>query len=229
MRKSIYLFLALFLGLLAWIGTNQILIAGIFFGLVSLDGFFYLDKRFEHYGIRNQKRHECFQFINSFIIALSVKKTLGSAYQTVVSQSSGPIADELTSNQHLNTNEALETMMSYFVTPSYGLFLNVVRLYEEQGGDILIMGEFLIHEVRREEEKLTLTEIMVRQKMVNFIILWIMTLVILVFCRFGISSFYEQMLGNSLFIGMIILFMVFLMASFHVFFQMIFKKEKNLV
>ncbi len=229
MRRILLLSFSLILGVMAWVGTDHLWISLGFVAVSLLDCFFYWDPKFERRETTNLKKHECFQFVNSFIIALSVKKTLGNAYQTIVQQTTGGLADELRGNQHLNTSEALECLMSYFGTPSYALFLNIIRLYEQQGGDILLMGEFLVHEVRREEEKLTLTEVMVRRKLTNFVVLWMMTLVILLFCRFGISSFYHQMLGNPIFILMMVVFLGFLLVSFHVFFQLMIKKEKSQV
>lgn len=219
--------LSLVMGAMAWVGTDNLWIAGAFFLLTAGYGAFYLNKAFQRHHEKVRKRHECFQFINSFIIALSVKKTLGSAFQTVESQTSGPLLSEMHAIDHMDTASALDFLLQYFNSPTYGLFLNVIHLYADQGGDILVMGEFLVNEIRRAEEKLTLSESMAVHKLVNFAVLWLMTLVILLFCRFGISGFYHQMLENNLFVLMICFFLFFLLFSFHVFFQRYLGKENK--
>ncbi len=222
--------LALFglaMGVMAWIGTDNLWIACAFVLLTAGYGFFYVNKAFENHHNDVRKRHECFQFINSFIIALSVKKTLGNAYQTVESQTSGPLLTEMQAIAHMDTASALDFLSQYFASSTYGLFLNVIHLYADQGGDILVMGEFLVNEIRRSEEKLTLTEAMALRKLVNFAVLWLMTLVILVFCRFGISGFYHQMLQNRLFVLLIVFFLLFLLFSFHVFFGLYLHSESE--
>lgn len=218
---------ALCMGVMAWVGTNNFWIALAFLGMTLGDAFFFLNKAIAKHTLMVHKKHECFQFVNSFIIALSVKKTLGNAYQTVVSQTSGPLLAEMNAIKHLTSNEALEYLLTYFESPSYGLFLNVIHLYEDQGGDILVMGEFLVNEIRRDEEKLTITEKMGQRKLMNFIVLWLMTLVILVFCRFGISGFYQQMLENQVFVWMIVFFLFFLLFSVHVFLDLFLKQGKR--
>ncbi len=219
--------LSLVLGVMAWVGTDNLFIAAAFFLVTAGYCAFYLNKAFAKHQETVRKKHECFQFINSFIISLSVKKTLGSAYQTVESQTSGPLLTEMQAIAHMDTSSALDFLLQYFNSPTYGLFLNIIHLYVDQGGDILVMGEFLVNEIRRAEEKLTLTETMALRKLVNFAVLWLMTLIILIFCRFGISGFYHQMLQSRLFLVLICFFLLFLLFSFHVFFSRYLGEEKK--
>ena len=227
MNAMTMVLLSLVMGIMAWVGTDNLFLSAVFFLLSAGYCLFYLNKAFSKHREKVQKKHECFQFINSFIIALSVKKTLGNAYQTVESQTSGTLLAEMKAIAHMDTSSALDFLLQYFNSSTYGLFLNVIHLYTDQGGDILVMGEFLVNEIRRAEEKLTLSETMALRKLVNFAVLWLMTLIILVFCRFGISGFYHQMLQNRLFLVLICFFLLFLLFSFHVFFQRYLGEEKK--
>lgn len=215
MRILLYSIIALIVGAIAWAGTDSWLLSGIIAAIIFLYLFFYVDKMLESHRKSIKKRHECYQFINSFIIAISVKKTVGAALETITAQFSGALNEELRSVEHLDSLDTLTYLNKYFSLPLYDLFLKIINLYLEQGRDVLQMSELLIYEARRMEENINILEIMGKRKVANFSILWIMTGVIILFCRFGIRAFYLQMLGSPLFLSILVGFFLFAILSFH--------------
>jgi len=215
MNTIIYSVIALVIGGIAWAGTDSWLLSGTIAGIVLLYLLFYVDKTLKNHRQNIKKRHECYQFINSFIIAISVKKTVGAALETITDQFKGALKEELNSVDHLDSLDTVTYLNKYFSLPLYDLFLKIITLYLEQGRDILQMSELLIYEARRMEENINVLDIMGKRKAINFAILWIMTGVIILFCRFGIKAFYLQMLGSPLFLSILVGFFLFALLSFH--------------
>lgn len=215
MNKVLYCVIALIIGGIAWAGTDSWLLSGIIAMVVLVYLLFYVEKILKKHRQDIKKRHECYQFINSFIIAISVKKTVGAALETISDQFNGTFKEELQSVEHLDSLDTITYLNKYFALPLYDLFLKIINLYLEQGRDILQMSELLIYEARRMEENINVLDIMGKRKAINFAILWIMTAVIILFCRFGIRAFYIQMLSSPLFLSILVGFFVFAILSFH--------------
>ncbi|MCX5775675.1 MAG: hypothetical protein NTV44_04880 [Firmicutes bacterium] len=215
MKTLLYSIIAVMIGAIAWAGTDSWFISGIISAIIFAYLFFYVDKILSSHRIHIKKRHECYQFINSFIIAISVKKTVGAALETITDQFGGALKEELQSVEHLDSLDTLTYLNKYFSLPLYDLFLKIINLYLEQGRDILLMSELLIYEARRMEENINVLDVMGKRKALNFSILWIMTAIIILFCRFGIRAFYLQMLNSPLFLSILVGFFLFALLSFH--------------
>jgi len=165
---------------------------------------------------KNQQKihryHQCFQFINTFIISLNVKGSLSAAIQ-----SSYEIADDSTkeiidSIKELSEEEKLTYLIKYFKFDLYRLFVDMVNLWNEQGGDIIKMSRYLIEQVRLKEEYVLSCQRLNRSKTVEFVVLWAIALIILAALRFALSQFFmriSQTLFYQVAVVVIILFALF--------------------
>ena len=90
--------------------------------------------------------------------------------------------------------------------------LDLINIYQEEGGDILEMSHYLLEETRQVEEYISTSKSITKKRMVEFAILWLLTLGIMIFLRFALSQFFVT-ISNQLFypigIGMICLFCLF--------------------
>ena len=93
----------------------------------------------------------------------------------------------------------------------YRLFVDTINLWNEEGGDILKMSQYLINQVRLKEQYLITCETIHRQKTIEFIVLWAISLAILTLLRFALSQFFErirQTIFYQIAVGVIILFVL---------------------
>ena len=192
-----------------WISTSVVLL------VTGLYLFLYAYPKVKKVLKRNELFHSCYTFINSFIISLSTNSSLLSALDSTkltMDKEYVTIIDGLT---NLNEMERIDYLKRYYEFDIYYLFLSVVEIFVEQGGDILTLSYYLIEESRRNEDYLIKCENISRRKIVEFSLLWIFTLLIIIILRFSLNTFYHQITNLLLFQFAIVLLFMLLVASIH--------------
>lgn len=212
-----FIFIGILLGFLCFLTTNSILFAALTIVLFVADYFMLMRKRFKNYFQLIERVHTSYHFINSFIISLSVKDSLEDAYQNGIrleNKTLKTVTDEL---NDLTVVERVKFLRDYFQLSIYKMFLNVLDIYQDQGGNILNMADNLMRECTRTEKALTDTLSIGYKHLTEFIILWLMSLGILIFMKFSIKDFYDMMLTNNIMVPLIFGFFVIIIFSTNLF------------
>ena len=192
-----------------WISTAVVLLA------TALYLFLYAYPKVKKLLKRNEMFHSCYTFINSFIITLSTNSSLLNALEStklVMDKEYVTVIDGLT---NLTEMERIDYLKKYFEFDIYYLFLSVLEIYIEQGGDILTLSYYLIEESRRNEDYLIKCENISRRKIIEFSMLWVFTLLIIIILRFSLNSFYYQITNFLLFQFAIVILFMLVIASIH--------------
>lgn len=161
--------------------------------------------------------HCCYHFINSFIVTMSVKESLDDAYESGIRLENKEFNEETANLESMPIYDRIVYLRKYFNLAVYKMFINVLDLYQDQGGNILNISDALMRETTRTEKALADSVSTGEKHLFEFIILWSLTFLILVFLRFGISEFYMVMLSSPLFMALLVFFFVLLLISIHVF------------
>lgn len=168
---------------------------------------------------QNRKRHECYQLVNAFIVSLSVSKSLERSYQLAIGDLGAEAKKLNGSVSELSAMEKIEYFSSYFNSGIYDMFVAIVGIYCEQGGDVLSLSSGLLAELTRIEET-ELSLIARNQKnLVEFCALWAMSLAIVLFIRFGLSSFYGYLKGSVAYLLSLVAFFLLMGVSFVCYFS----------
>lgn len=167
----------------------------------------------KQYSRRHKVRRECYQFINSFIVATSVTESIDASYQAAITGASGEYKSLLDSLVAMPIRERVEYLASYFDSSLYKMFLSVYKLYEERGGDILDLSSELLEEATRVEEAGEEEKKNSSYSLLQYGLLWLISLGIVVFLRFGLANFYDQLINSMLFIVSIGVYFAFLLGS----------------
>ena len=208
---------SLVVSFLCYLTTYNIFYSLIIFVLYLLDYFILLRKKMVEYEDEIERVHICYHFVNSFIITLSVKDSLDDAYLNATRVKGKKFSEMVNGTQNIPVVDRLKYLSDYFDLAIYKMFLNVFDLYQDQGGNILIMSENLIRECTRTEKTLSETVAIGYKHLIEFIVLWGLSILILVFMRFSIADFYLKMLNNTVVGLMVMLFFVISIASIHLF------------
>ena len=174
-------------------------------------------KKFIHYFSLIERVHTSYHFINSFVISLSVKDSLEDAYQSGIRINNSRLNDETNALTEMPVIERVKYLADYFNLSIYKMFLNVLDLYQDQGGNILNMADNLLRECTRTEKTLSDTRSIGCKHLTEFIILWLMSFAILLFMRFSIQDFYLMMLKNQFIGPMIFMFFLICVVSINLF------------
>ena len=160
--------------------------------------------------------HECYQFINSFVISLNVKGSLSSAMESAYNTADSGTREIIDSIKELSEEEKLSYLIKYFKFDLYRLFVDTVSLWNEQGGDIIRMSRHLIEQVRLKEEYLLSCQSINKSKSVEFIVLWSIALMILAALRFALSQFFERISQTTFYQIAVVVTMLFALVSIYI-------------
>lgn len=209
----IFFILGLFSGGLSYLASNH-LITSLLIGLfIFLYGVIFLKKKIQLSFQNYFKAEQCFYFINSFLISLSMQNSMLDAYQSSLLNVKEPLKTEILKIEHLTVEEKIQFLNEYFAFDIYQMFLNILDVYVNQGGDILLMSELLLKEINRLQQHLLTHSSSILNKTIELVILWAITFGIIIFLRFGLSFFYESLLNDKISIFMVVaLFSIFLFS-----------------
>lgn len=212
-----YILLSLMIALTGYISTNIIYVSIAIFVVYNLYYFVLIRKKIRRYYDRIERIHSCYHFINSFVITLSVKDSFEEAYTNGLRLENKNLEEEVSQIENMPIIDRLKYLRRYFNLGMYRMFTNVIGLYQDQGGNILTLSDGLLRECTRVEKSLSESVAIGRKHLVEFVILWFLSFLILVFLRFSLSQFYTQMISSMMIIGMICGFYVLCLASTHLF------------
>ena len=160
--------------------------------------------------------HQCFQFINSYLISLNVKGSLNAAMESSYETADEGTKEIIDSIKELSEQEKLSYLTKYFKFDLYHLFVDTVSLWSEQGGDILKMSHHLVDQVRLKEEYLLTCESLNKSKNVEFVVLWAIALVILAALRFALSQFFDRISKTIIYQVAVVVVILFALLSIYI-------------
>lgn len=228
MKSKLLIFsvaLSLFFGSLAFLVAWNFYIALAVFVLFFLTFDFLISPLIEAYAAKERKRHEAYRFVNGFLITLSVTLSPENAYASATGEAKGELSELVSRLSSSSVDERLEYLKGYFLESYYAMFVSVFHLYEEQGGDVLSLSESLLKETARKEEEGDALQKESIRKLVEFVSLWLLSVVIIVFVRICLRTFYGSLVRNPLYLGCLGLYFLIAIVSF-VLFTSVFTAEK---
>jgi len=214
MSKILYIVPAL-AAVFIWFCAENIYIT-VSLGLLYAFYFAYwLPRRLRRFYRRERDFRQCYQFINGFVIAMSVKKTPNAALESLMGQLPDELRSEINNLNTIDTTAVLDHLKIRFPFPSYEMFLTIIDLYVNQGGSILEMTKLLLTTLREQENGYRHKMLIARRKLTNYVILWLMTAIVLLMARFGVSDLYKTMAQNPLFLAGIGSYFAFALYAVH--------------
>ena len=209
------LFISLLISVVSYIALENIIISGGILIVYIIFSLLIISPMLKKHAIKIRKFHECYHFINNYVISLSIKKSIAGALESTVNSMPTQFIDIYEGLENMGNIDKLNYLSSYFSFHAYQLFLQILAIWQEEGGDILQMSKYLINEIRCNEEYITKTESMSVHKYVEIGILWSFCLLIIIVLRFALKDFYMYIKGQLIYlISMVILFLFILFAIF---------------
>lgn len=191
-----------------FIGGGVLIVGIMFYFLVSY-------KMLQKYIIKLNRIHECYLFINNFLITLSIKDSLNAALESTTSSISEEFCEYVLSVGDLNPQEKLLYLSKYFTFHIYRIFADIVLLWQEEGGKILDMSSHITNEMREIEEYVTYCKSISKRKSLEIGTLWLFSLAIVVVLRLSLSDIFEGLLKNPIYlISVPALMLVFLFSMY---------------
>lgn len=203
--------------LIVYLTSNNIFVSLGVMVVYILYYFLLARKKILNYVDELERAHGCFHFINGFMVTMSTKESLDEAFQSGVRNPSKSLQEMVEQMKDMSSIEKVKYLMKYFHFSVYHMFINVVDIYLEQGGDIFKIGDTLYQESSRIEETLNESVSVSKKKLAEFAILWSLAIVVILFMRFALHDFYFKMLKSIIFMILLVVFFLIILASIHIF------------
>ena len=208
--------ISVILGVTSFVASSNYIVAAVVL-VVSIVYFLFIAKPvLRKYDAKIHRFDECYHFINTFIVSLSIKGSISASYESAVQVMPDTFVNSIENIESFSQEDKLEHLNKYFRFHVFSLFVDLINIYQEQGGNILEMSHYLLEETRLVEEYISSSKTIIKKKIVEFAVLWLLTLGIMVFMRFALSQFFKT-ISNQIFypIG-ILTICLFCIASIHI-------------
>lgn len=161
---------------------------------------------------RIKRKDECTNLTRSFLFSLIASSSMNEAFESIQPLLSKGAKDELALTQEKDPYTTLESLKGYFVDPHYELFLSLLRIHSEEGGDLaLVSNGFLSQSAEREKD--AIREKGAKEKaLAEFLSLNFVSALVLGSLRFALTGFYESVSGLSSFRLVSALYFLFSLA-----------------
>ena len=193
--------------------------------LTNLFFIFFVKRQIDKAHLKIHRYHQCFQFVNSFIISLNIKGSLSAAMQSGYETSDEVTREIIDSIKEMNEEEKITYLSKYFKFDIYHLFIDIILLWNEEGGDILQMSRYLIDQARLKEEYLLNCQSIHKTKSIEFVVLWSIALSILAVLRFALSQFFSYILHTLIYQISIVAIILFTLLSIYILTMRVVKLE----
>jgi hypothetical protein len=204
--------LALLLAILhGWLLTIPLLSVGVFilqFGLWMAG----LKIRFQQ-SKRDRIDSEMYYWMQTFLTTLSIKKTITETFVNVVQQYQLKKETWIRPFMSNDAIHGLRNLTKRFTHPLYGLFMNTLEFYEEQGGDVLLLFDSILHQTRIVESRRMEIQSLSKRYFFQWIFLWILNLFILLMSKVVLMDLFDVMKANLIFITIITIIIVYFPLS----------------
>lgn len=213
---TIGIIISIILGITSFVAGNNYIIAAVVLVISVLYFLFIAKPLLRKYETKIKRFDECYHFINTFIVSLSIKGTISSAYESSLQVMPDSFISSIENIEVFSQEDKLEHINKYFRFHVFSLFVDLINIYQEQGGNILEMSHHLLEEVRLIEEYISTSKSITKKKMVEFAILWLLTLGIMVFMRFALSQFFNTIAKQIFYPIGILSICLFCLLSIHI-------------
>lgn len=202
-------------GIISYLASNSLIVS---FGVVLLSALYFLligIKKLNKYKIKLTRFHSCYLFINNFVISLSIKKAIKPAFDSTIETMNDDIQELIEAIKDNTEEDKLRYLSKYFKFDIYNLFLDLISLWSDQGGDIISMSSNLTNRARELEEYVSEAEQIHNKKIIEFVILWSFSLAILVFLRFALSQFFDKITSQFFYLIGIASIFIYVLITIH--------------
>lgn len=211
----LFLLLSLVCGVISYISLSNIFVSLGIIAVYLIVSIVLINPLLKQYEIKSKRYHENYHFINNFIIALSIKKSIKGALESTLGSMPSEFNEMIEGIENMNDHEKINYLSTYFTFYSYRLFLQIIDFWEEEGGDILEMSKFLLDDIRHEEEYISKSSTLFTRKVGELISMWGICLLILVVLRFSLKEFYLNIQTQPLFLIAICALFAFLLFTIY--------------
>jgi len=191
-RLIVYLLISLLFGGVFYYLTNNLIFSVINLSFYLIYFFVIFEKKYRKYSIIIRKTTECINFINNFVITISINNSLTTTLNSLSSGFSDSLVEQINSINQLNDEEKIIYLDNYFENHLYSAFIKILKQYLYEGGNIIDSSHLLIFDSRMVEENLNNYISFSKKKVLQFYIGWILCFAILITMHIFLGEYFTK-------------------------------------
>lgn len=210
-RYIAYFFISILFGLIFYFITNEIIFSVAIFLIYLIYFLFLMERQYKTYSLVIRKTKECINFINNFIISISINSSVSTTFDSLSGSFSNQLIEQINAITHLNDEEKIDYLENYFQSPLYNAFLKLLKQFLYEGGNILDSSHILIFDSRIIDENLNNFLTRSKGKLFQFVTMWGLCFGILIMLKFFLGNYFNKIQNMEFFpYSIFIFFLVFL-------------------
>ena len=210
-----FILISLIVGFITYIALENIYASIGVFGLYVIVGLFLISPMLKKSELVNRKYQECYMFKRHFLLAASTKGSLSLALESTLSNMPDDFVNQYNSLGQVTDKEKLEYLSTYFGFTEYQVFLQIVNLWIEKGGDILLLSKSFYNNLSVKEEMFSKFSDLNKKKYLEFGILWMMCFLMVILVKYLLKDFYSKIKDQLSFIICFLAICVFALLSIY--------------
>lgn len=189
-KTMIYILISLLFGIIFFYLTEKLVFSILVFIIYSMFFFIIFDPKYKYYQLIIKKTTECINFINNFIITLSINNSITATFDSLQNSFSNELIEQINAIGQLNDEDKIEYLENYFESPLYTAFVKLLKQYLYDGGNILDSSHLLIFDSRLIEENLNNFLSISKKKIFEFVLMWGICFFILIIIHIFLGNYY---------------------------------------
>jgi hypothetical protein len=186
--------------------------------LVVITALFFIviyERKRKLYFIIINKTHECINFINNFIVTISINNSLITTFNSLSSGFSHSLIEQINSINHLNDEEKIMYLENYFDNNLYTAFTKILKQYLIEGGNIIDSSHLLIFDTRIVEENLNNYLSLSKRKVFQFLLMWGICFFIMIIMHIFLGNYYTIIQKMTYFPYSVFAFFIIFLVCFY--------------
>jgi hypothetical protein len=207
------------IGLLGFLGFlylvfNDFILMVVFIVPIAFILFYFLIPLIIKIKSNVNKNDHLYFLVNIILNQLLTDKSLTAAFKSIIIF----FPEELRISYEtygVNPLEFLDLMRQYFNSNYYEIFYNMIKIYDSKGGDIEERSKVLLDAIAFSKEirsELIKTKL---RKLSEFIVMWLLSFLVLLYLRLGLTSYYISLLNTNFIFAIIANFILFIISSYY--------------
>jgi hypothetical protein len=217
MKLKIYAFSLL--GLVGFISflylvLNDLIITIVLVIPITFIIFYFMTPLIIKLKVKANNNDHLYFLVNTILNQLRTDKSLTIAFKSIVTF----FPEELKNSYEtygVNPLEYLDLMRQYFNSIYYEIFYNMIKIYDSKGGDIEERSKVLLDAIAFSKEvssELIKTKL---RKLSEFIVMWLLSFLVLLYLRLGLTSYYLTLLNTNFIFAIVANFVLFIISSYY--------------
>lgn len=166
-------------------------------------------------------------FIHDFIISYNTTHDINASIVDASINVSMYLKEEIKMLEEYKGINKLSNLSSYFSSTFYEFFINTIKKCEENKDSINQLTSCLMKENDDYIKDKETTRDLKSKTIIEFVILWVVSLGILAVSRLAISNYFSQISSKYYYLIGIALYFAFLLLSIHLFINTIYRRKEN--